>query len=249
MQLARAVLVLFVVTRAGAETGQPTPNIQAGQKIFESQCALCHGANGGGGRGPSLHRPKLERASDDAALRKLIEDGIPPEMPDAWQLSPPDIANVAAFVRSLGAIPPETVPGDAARGAAVYREKNCASCHIVNGVGTGFGPELSAIGARRNAAHLREALLKPAAFIPDDFVSAEVITLAGETILGIRANEDSFTIQIKDAAGRFHSFRKDEVRSWRLLREQSAMPAFDQALTAGELTDLVAYLASLRGNP
>jgi putative heme-binding domain-containing protein len=116
-------------------------------------------------------------------------------------------------------------------------------------VGSGFGPELSAIGAHRNAAHLREALVKPAAYIPDDFVSAEVVTASNETIRGIRANEDSFTIQIKDTAGRFHSFRKNEVRSWRLLRGESAMPAFNQALSAGELTDLVAYLASLRGKP
>jgi cytochrome c oxidase cbb3-type subunit III len=248
MYLIRAILILVVVTRAEGQTDRSTPNLQAGRKIFESQCAVCHGANGGGGRGPSLHRPKLERAPDDGALRKLIAEGIAPEMPDAWQLSPPDIANVAAFVRSLGAIPPESVSGDAAKGAIIYREKNCASCHIVNGVGTGFGPELSAVGAHRNAAHLREALLKPAAFIPDDFVSAEVVTASGETIRGVRANEDSFTIQIKDAARRFYSFRKDEVRSWRLLREQSEMPAFDQGLSPGELTDLVAYLASLRGN-
>ncbi len=248
MYLARAILVLVAVALADGQTDQSTPNLEMGRKIFQSQCALCHGTNGGGGRGPSLHRPKLERAPDDAALRKLIEEGIPPEMPDAWQLSPPDIANVAAFVRSLGAIPPESVSGDAAKGAIVYREKNCASCHIVNGVGTGFGPELSAIGAHRNAAHLREALLKPAAFIPEDFVSAFVVTATGGMIRGIRANEDSFTIQIKDAAGRFYSFRKDEVRSWDLLRDQSAMPAFDQTLSPGELTDLVAYLASLRGN-
>jgi cytochrome c oxidase cbb3-type subunit 3 len=248
MYLIRAILILVVVTRAEGQTDRSTPNLQAGRKIFESQCAVCHGANGGGGRGPSLHRPKLERAPDDGALRKLIAEGIAPEMPDAWQLSPPDIANVAAFVRSLGAIPPESVSGDAAKGAIIYREKNCASCHIVNGVGTGFGPELSAIGAHRNVAHLREALLKPGAFIPDDFVSAEVVTVSGETVRGIRANEDSFTIQIKDAAGRFHSFRKDEVRGWRLLRDQSIMPAFDRTLSAGELTDLVAYLSSLRGN-
>jgi putative heme-binding domain-containing protein len=248
MYLTRAILVLFVVTLAEGQTDRSMPNLQAGRKIFESQCALCHGANGGGGRGPSLHRPKLERAPDDAALRKLIAEGIPPEMPEAWQLSPPDIANLAAFVRSLGAVPPEAVPGDPAKGVIVYREKNCASCHIVNGVGTGFGPELSTIGAHRNATHLREALIKPAAFVPDDFVLAEVVTASGEPIRGIRANEDSFTIQIKDAAGRFYSFRKDEVRSWRLLRDQSAMPAFDQSLSPGELMDLVAYLASLRGS-
>ena len=71
MYLTRAILVLFVVTLAEGQTDRSMPNLQAGRKIFESQCALCHGANGGGGRGPSLHRPKLERAPDDAALARI----------------------------------------------------------------------------------------------------------------------------------------------------------------------------------
>jgi hypothetical protein len=32
-------------------------------------------------------------------------------------------------------------------------------------------------------------------------------TSRGETVRGIRVNEDSFTIQVKDARERFHSFR------------------------------------------
>src|SRR5579863_1841802 len=86
---------------------------QAGRQIFEAQCALCHGQTGGGGRGPALNRPKLERAPDDEALRSLISEGRG-DMPGAWQLHPDEVVSVAAYVRTLGALPQETVRGDAA---------------------------------------------------------------------------------------------------------------------------------------
>jgi putative heme-binding domain-containing protein len=167
-------------------------------------------------------------------------------MPAAWQLSPRDVANVAAFVKSLGSIPPEAVPGDPSHGAALYKAKACDSCHIVAGQGSGFGPELTAIGARRNAAHLREALVNPAAFVPEDYVLVEAIPVSASAVRGIRANEDTFTVQVKDPSGHFHSFRKNELREYRQLRDKSAMPAYDR-LSPADLDDLVAYLTTLRG--
>src|SRR6478672_605090 len=103
---------------------QAPPDASAGRAIFESQCALCHGQNGGGGRGPALNRPKLERAPDDKALRELISEGKG-DMPGAWQLHPDEVAGVAAYVRTLGALPPEKLPGDAGRGARVYAANGC----------------------------------------------------------------------------------------------------------------------------
>src|ERR1700733_11690503 len=50
----------------------PAADTAAGKKIFESQCALCHGQTGTGGRGPSLNRAKLAKAPDDEALWKVI---------------------------------------------------------------------------------------------------------------------------------------------------------------------------------
>ena len=240
------LLFLTATSMFGQRAFDPSPDRALGRKIFESQCALCHGNSGTGGRGPSLNRPKLNRAPDEAALRKLISDGAEPEMPGAWQLSPHEVASVASFVRSLGTVAPEKIPGNATRGAIAYRARSCSQCHIVAGLGTGFGPELTAIGARRNAAHLREALVRPAAFVPEDFTSIEALPVNGKLVTGIRVNEDSFTVQIKDPSGHFHSLRKDELKSLRLLRDQSAMPAYDK-LQPGELDDLVAYLVSLRG--
>jgi cytochrome c oxidase cbb3-type subunit 3 len=222
-------------------------DVAAGRKIFESQCALCHGQTGGGGRGPSLARPKLSKAPDDAALRRVISNGIEPEMPAAWQLNPKEVANVAAFVRSLGALPPEAIPGDRVRGGRIYDAQGCAGCHIVGGKGEGFGPELSDIGARRSAAHLRRAIRQPASLLPDDFLFLAVTPAAGDPVRGIRVNEDSFTLQLKDAQGRFHSFRKSDLKDIRRFHKETPMPSYEGRISPSDLDDLVAYLAGLRG--
>jgi cytochrome c oxidase cbb3-type subunit III len=227
-----------------------TPNATAGKKLFELHCTGCHGIEGrGGGRGPNLNRVRLEHASDDAALKSLIEDGIRPEMPGAWYLSEKDLANVVAYVRSLGTIPAEPVPGDATQGSRVYAKGGCANCHMVAGEGTGLGPELTEVGARRSAAYLRECLVKPSAKLPEGFLWVEATLASGETLRGIRVNEDTFSIQIKDSSGGFHSLRKQELKELRKLRDKTPMPSYERIFSAAELQDLVAYLASLRGKP
>ena len=229
-----------------ADEPAPAGDPVLGQQRFESQCALCHGQDGSGGRGPNLRRPKLDHAPDDEALRKVIADGIQPEMPGAWQLSPHEVASVAAYVRKLGAVPPEAVPGDAAHGEQIYKTKGCANCHMIRGVGSGFGPELTEIGARRSVAHLRESIVAPEASVPDRFMLVEAVTASGASVRGLRMNEDTFTIQIKDAKGQFTSYRKADLKELRKLRGKSPMPSYQGALTPEELTDLVAYLAGLR---
>ena len=58
-------------------------------------------------------------------------------------------------------------------------------------------------------------------------------------------NEDSFSVQIRDAGGVVHSFRKTELRQLRKEPGKTAMPSFRGALSAAELDDLVAFLAGL----
>src|SRR5690242_7993247 len=95
---------LCLIQSLPAQSADPA----VGRKLFESQCAVCHGQTGTGGRGPGLNRPKLAKAADDTALRELIKRGVPPEMPGAWQLTAREVGHVAAYVQSLGKITPES---------------------------------------------------------------------------------------------------------------------------------------------
>jgi len=216
--------------------------------LFEAHCALCHGETGAGGRGPNLIRPTLPHAPDDEQLAHVIRRGIPgSEMPGFWQLADREVLLVTAYVRSLGRVEPVQLPGDAARGRALYQKSGCMACHIGHGEGSGVGPELSDIGARRNAAYLRESLLQPNAAVPPEFLVVSVATSGGKTIRGVRLNEDSFTIQLRDPAGRFYSFRKADLASLKKEPGVSLMPSYESRLSAAQLDDLIAYLASLRG--
>lgn len=221
----------------------------AGKPLFERHCALCHGMDGSGGRGPSLRRRKLVRAADKEALQSLIENGIPPEMPDAWFLSKGEIASVAAYVRTLGNAPPEVLPGDPVRGKAIYARSGCSACHILAGEGSGFGPDLTEVGARRGSARLRETLKNPAKTIPENFLLIEATTDSGQTVRGIRLSEDTFSIQLKDQQGNIYSFRKSDLRNLKKLRGETPMPAYASVFSSAELDDVVRFLTAQRGKP
>ena len=239
-----ATAILGVLFAAAVAAG--AADLAAGKAIFQSRCALCHGLNGGGGRGPDLRRPQLTHASDEAELKLVISNGISPGMPAAWYLSPNELTDVVAFVRSLSFIPQEKLAGDPERGRLIYAGSTCAGCHILDGEGVGIGPDLTGIEARRGAAQIRSTLIDPSKTIPEGFLLIETVTSAGKTIRGIRLNEDTFTIQIKDLRGGIHSFRKTELTQLKKLRNETTMPSFGATLSASELDDLVAYLASPR---
>jgi putative heme-binding domain-containing protein len=236
--------------------------LERGHALFDAQCARCHGIGGTGGMGPPLTRARLRRAPSDEDLISLLVHGVPgTAMGGAWQLSEREMAQVAAYVRSLGRVPAEKLTGDPVRGQAIYDGKGaCATCHIVRGTGGGQGPELTDIGAVRGSGYLRESLLDPGAHLPERPVSYEpnayaaylvvrVVTRGGAEVVGARVNEDSFTIQLRDGAGRLHSLRKAELRSLEKKQGASLMPSYRDTLTVAEIDDLVAYLMTLRAEP
>jgi len=222
--------------------------IEQGRQAFESNCAVCHGMDASGGRGPNLRRAHIARAPDEAALCDLIETGIPPEMPAGAFLTDVEVRALVAFVRSLGQSEATAVSGDPAHGARVFAGNGCASCHILAGRGTGLGPELTDLGDRRSAAYVREVLLDPAARLPAEFLMVRVTTRSGEATEGIRVNEDNFSIQLKDASGNLRSFEKDQLKSQERLKGQTLMPSFKD-LPPLDIQDLVAYLMAPKANP
>ncbi len=233
---------------------------QPAKALFAAHCTPCHGPNGDGGKGANLAVPRLHHAPDDAALADVIIRGIPgTEMPPT-RLTRDELQAMVAYVRGLGRIAATPVPGNAGRGEKVFWGKgNCGECHAVGLRGGRSGPALGEIGARRSPAYLRAAVVDPEAnvpdnftlyrritFMPDNFLQVRVTTRDGRQITGVRLNEDSFSIQIRDASDRLHSFWKSELKELRKDWGKSPMPSYKGLLSSEELQDLVAYLAGLR---
>ena len=76
------------------------------------------------------------------------------------------------------------------------------------------------------------------------------MTREGSAVTGVRVNEDSFSIQLRDAAGKMHSMWKSELKSLDKDLKKSPMPRYAEGFfAASELDDLVAYLAQLTEEP
>jgi putative heme-binding domain-containing protein len=222
-------------------------DVAQGKKLFGGRCAGCHGPGGDGGKGANLALPQLPNASNERSLYRVIRYGIPETEMPGFLMSVKEIWQVAAFVRSLGRIESGPLPGDARRGAELARGKGgCLNCHAIGVEGGRMGPALGDVGSKRSPAFLRNKVLRPANEVPDDFRLAELALKDGRKISGVRLNEDSFSIQVRDFGDRIHSLWKADLAEAKVER-RTPMPSYAGRFSDAEADDLTAYLVSLRG--
>ena len=89
----------------------------------------------------------------------------------------------------------QAAKGDAVKGRDIFVAQRCALCHKIDGTGGVLGPDLSAVGTRRNAAWLLRYLPKPQIDKPEnkmppvnvtgqdlDDLIAYLVSLKGKTL-------------------------------------------------------------------
>jgi mono/diheme cytochrome c family protein len=239
------------VSAATLAAQQPV-NVAAGQRLFAANCAVCHGPDGAGATAPiNLTRGEFKHGGSGEELFNTISKGIPgTEMPGSF-LSPAEIRQVVAFVRSLaGSAGSSSSAGDPSRGQALFHGKGCLSCHQVtenlsHGDVIRFGPSLYRIGDRRSSTVLQNVIPRVHGGLAEFHWKVTAVTKSGNRIVGTRLNEDTFSIQLRDADNKLISLLKQDLRELKV-EQGDAMPAFPNSLTAAEVNDLAAYLATLR---
>lgn len=251
-----AAISLLLASDAAAATGsiqasafaRDADAIKAGMRSFRGRCARCHGNDARGIQAPDL--TTSASVLDDAAMFRVIRFGVPgTEMPAGGPTTMPDVEvwKIVAYLRTLAGSQDGPPRGNPENGARIFWERaGCGTCHWVQGRGGRLGPELSQIGAARSQAFLAAKIRNPNERMTRGYEPVTVVTVTDDRFVGIRRDEDTFSILLFDTSERLHFFPKTRVREV-VTGQRSLMPAFGaNRLGDGDLDDLVAYLATLR---
>jgi putative heme-binding domain-containing protein len=245
--LAALILPHPLLGQALADHQYPTEVVEAGARVYVTECALCHGANGDGVDGVDLRRGLFRSVRSDEDIRRVVTTGVGGSRMPSFDLGTTELDGVVAYIRA--GFDPEGVAvrvGDAARGQAIFEGAGrCAGCHRVSGRGPRRqAPDLGEIGVQRTAAALQRTLLDPGGALLPINRPVRAVTRAGETIRGRRLNEDTYTVQLIDTDGRLRSLLKSDLSEW----EVSTTPTMRAtSLDAEQVADVIGYLLSLQG--
>jgi cytochrome c oxidase cbb3-type subunit III len=241
---ARIGLVLLIWSVAAVAQDA---SIESGQTAFRRDCAFCHGRDGGGGEsGPDLMRSKL--VGDDQAgstIEPVIRNGRPDRGMPAFHLSDQEMAGVVAFLHSQkakadadkggrkGVDEADLLTGNAEAGKR-YFDQACARCHSATG-------DLANLTKRLRGLRLEERML-----YPRGAKSTVTVTLAdGGTVSGELSYLDEFTVGLKDASGKYRSWRTGDVK-YTVSSPAEAHAELLPRYTDEDVHNLMAYLETLR---
>jgi putative heme-binding domain-containing protein len=251
---AAAVWLMLLVAQGRAQLAQDHPgeysqsDIVLGARVYNAQCAQCHGANGDQVSGIDLRRGQFRRANSDEDMGRIITNGIPGTGMPPVALQPPEVTGVIAFIRAGFTATGRSIKvGIPARGQTIVEGKGaCLTCHRIHGRGSRQAPDLSDVGLARSAEALQRTLTDPSSGMLPINRPVRLVMKNGRTIAGRRLNEDTFTVQLIDDKEQLHSLDKSDIRTM-TVETRSPMPSYAARLTPEELSDAIAYLLTLKG--
>lgn len=136
--------------------------------------------------------------------------------------------------------------GRPAEGQRLYAGSACAGCHRAGGTGQVLGPDLSRIGAIRNARDLLESILFPDATIAREYETQIVETSDRQLHLGTVRRDSAEALVLAGPGGEERTIQRRRIIS-QATAPHSLMPAgLEEAFTEQQLLDLVAWLRTLQ---
>ncbi len=222
--------------------------IESGQTLFLQDCAFCHGRDAGGGEtGPDLTRSKLVAEDKNGdKIGEVVRNGRPEKGMPRFSVSEQDIAALVAFIHDQKIIAESKKGGrrgvdvadlqsGSVEGGKQYFNGagKCSSCHSPTG-------DLAGIASRFQGLKLEERMLYPRGAKP----KVTVTPSSGEAISGELAYLDEFTVGMRDATGRYHSWSTSQVK-YSVDAPAEAHVDLLAKYTDDDIHNLMAYLQTL----
>jgi len=143
-----------------------------------------------------------------------------------------------------------TAGGDLGRGRGIFfgQKVACSSCHTIGAEGGHVGPDLTGVGAIRSGHDLLEAVVFPSAsFVPG--YEIYVVDICNDRLSGVVRSQSRDAVVLVTGPHGEVRIPRNQIKS--MTRSNlSLMPdGFDEALTRGELIDLLAFLQAEKTGP
>jgi putative membrane-bound dehydrogenase-like protein len=141
-------------------------------------------------------------------------------------------------------MPALKLAGDDKRGKTLF-EKNCATCHRLESVGSEVGPNLAAMQARGPESILVN-VLDPNREVNPQYVDYIVETSDGRTLTGLLASETAVSVTLKQPGGVLKTILRADIE--RIASSGlSLMPeGLEKTLDQQALADVIAYIMSVK---
>lgn len=133
-----------------------------------------------------------------------------------------------------------SLTGDAARGAALYRQ-HCGICHRVKNEGTRIGPDLDTYVGKPTSDWL-VAILDPNQTVEAPYISFTALTKSERELSGVIVSETANSLTIRTAGGTEETVLRSELVSLRSSGLSLMPEGFEKSLTPQDLADLLRYL-------
>ena len=98
---AAAFVILLFTNEPQKPAAVPKTGPDTGQAIFATRCASCHGADAGGGFGPTLAGVVVQQYPNPADQEAVVANGLGSMPSFADSLTPEQIAAVVEYTREL----------------------------------------------------------------------------------------------------------------------------------------------------
>jgi mono/diheme cytochrome c family protein len=234
----------------------PAPDAAAsarGEKLYEPNCAFCHGDKARGAEGPNLVRSDSVLHDEKGELiGPLISQGRPDKgMPAFASFTKDQLYDIGQFLHMQVELVANrglykrlnVVTGDAKAGEAYFNGAGgCKNCHSPTG-------DLAKIATRFQPEALQTRFIWPGGGgRGGGGGSADKVTVtlpSGQTITGTIKRQDDFDISMYDAQGNYHSWPRDSVKVQiddKLAGHRALLPKY----TDKDMHDITAYLVTLK---
>jgi putative membrane-bound dehydrogenase-like protein len=136
--------------------------------------------------------------------------------------------------------PALTTPGDRERGKQVF-VRVCAACHQVGDVGTGLGPDLSAL-SDKSADYLLANILDPNRSVEARYVSYLAQTADGRTLTGFLRDETATSVTLVGSDGKPQPILRTDLESLQSTGKSAMPDGLEKDVTVEQMADLLAFL-------